>query len=73
MTVAQQVNNQDSIHRIYSCSKSITSATLGIAIHEGYIADVEQKVLDFFPEYVVENPDSLKETITIRHLLTMSS
>jgi hypothetical protein len=32
--------NQDSIHRIYSCTKSVTSAALGIAIHEGYIADV---------------------------------
>jgi len=64
---------QDSIHRIYSCTKSVTSAALGIAIHEGYIGSVEQKVLDFFPEYIPENPDSLKDEITLRHMLTMSS
>jgi CubicO group peptidase (beta-lactamase class C family) len=64
---------QDSIHTVYSCTKSITSAAMGIAIQEGYIADVEQKVLDFFPEYIPENPDSLKDKITIRNLLTMSS
>jgi CubicO group peptidase (beta-lactamase class C family) len=64
---------QDSLHRIHSCSKSITSAALGIAIGEGYIADEEQAVMDFFPGYIVENPDPMKDEITIRHLLTMSA
>jgi len=63
----------DSIHRIYSCTKSFTSAAIGIAIHEGFIADVDQKILDFFPDYEVENPDPLKEEITIRDLLTMTA
>ena len=64
---------RDSLHRIYSCTKSITSAAIGIAIDEGYIDSVNQAVLEYFPEYVIENPDPLKETITIRHFLTMSA
>lgn len=32
---------------IYSVTKSIISILLGIAIDKGYIADIDQKVLDF--------------------------
>ncbi len=65
--------DKDSLHHIYSCTKSITSAAIGIAIDEGYIKDVNQTVLEYFPEYNIENPDPLKETMTIRHFLTMSA
>lgn len=37
---------------IYSVTKSIVSALIGIAIDKGYITDVHQKVLEFFPEYM---------------------
>jgi CubicO group peptidase (beta-lactamase class C family) len=56
-----------------SATKSIISALIGIAIEEGYIENVERKVLDFFPEYVPGCADEQKRKITIRHLLTMTA
>lgn len=58
---------------VASVTKSFTSALIGIAIEAGYIKSVDQKVLDFFPEYVPGAGDIQKRTITIRHLLTMTA
>lgn len=63
----------DSKHVIHSCTKSIISALVGIAIEEGYIESVQQPVLDFFPERTVAHLDASKEAMTLEHLLTMSS
>ena len=60
-------------HEIYSCTKSIMSALIGIALERGEIESIDEKVLDFFPEYEIENLDELKKQITIKDLLTMSS
>jgi len=65
--------NADSLHRIYSCTKSITSSAIGIAINEGYIENINQPVLEYFTGFDIENPNPLKETMTIRHFLTMSA
>jgi len=54
-------------------TKSFTSALIGIAIDSGYIKDVDQKVLDFFPEYIPDAGDLQKRVISIRHLLTMTA
>ncbi|ASA23319.1 serine hydrolase domain-containing protein [Paenibacillus donghaensis] len=63
----------DDTHHVASVTKSIISALIGIAIDAGYITNVEQKVLDFFPEYVPDAADRQKRDITIRHLLTMTA
>lgn len=60
------------MQRLYSATKSFTSALIGIAIQKGFIESVEQKVLDFFPEWTFKNLDSRKEELTIENLLTMS-
>lgn len=39
---------------VYSVTKSIISILIGIAMDKGYIKNVEQKVLDFFPDYPVK-------------------
>jgi len=62
-----------STHIIHSCTKSIISTLVGIAIEEGYIESVDQPVLDFFPDRTVANLDPNKEAITLEHLLTMTS
>lgn len=64
---------RDSLHRINSCTKSITSALMGIAINEGFINSVDARIFDFFPEYELENMSPEKETITIENMLTMSA
>lgn len=64
---------QYTAHTIQSCTKSFMSALIGIAIDMGYIDNVSQRVIDFFPNYTIDNWDPRKENITLEHLLTMSS
>ncbi|WP_025698891.1 serine hydrolase domain-containing protein [Paenibacillus forsythiae] len=63
----------DDPHHVASVTKSIISALIGIAIDAKYIKSTDQKVLDFFPEYVPATADRQKREITIRHLLTMTA
>jgi CubicO group peptidase (beta-lactamase class C family) len=56
-----------------SASKSILSAVLGIAIRDGYIKGIDQKVMDFFPEYSIEELDPRIASLAIEHLVTMTS
>lgn len=60
-------------HSIHSCTKSITSALLGISLRQGFLSSVNEKIIDFFPEYKIENLSEDKKKITVEHLLTMSS
>ena len=59
------------MHDVADVTKSITSALVGIAIDQGAIDGVDQRVLDFFPD--VTDPDPKKEAMTIGHLLSMTS
>jgi len=63
----------DDLHRIYSCTKSLTSAMLGIASGQGLMNGVDQKMTTFFPEYEIQNISDDKEAISVEHLLTMSA
>ncbi|MFW9805499.1 MAG: serine hydrolase domain-containing protein, partial [Candidatus Thorarchaeota archaeon] len=65
-------HTENSTRHIFSCTKSFTGALIGVAIKEGFIDNVSQKVLDFFPGMTIENMDSRKESMTIEHLLTMT-
>jgi CubicO group peptidase (beta-lactamase class C family) len=62
----------DTIHNLASVTKSFTSALVGIAIDHGFIQGVDEKVFAFFPEYA-DLKDERKESITLEHLLTMTS
>ncbi len=58
---------------VYSVTKSVFSVLIGIAIGQGLIRSVEQKVLDFFPDYeILQNEKSIQH-ITIKHLLSMTA
>lgn len=58
---------------IKSASKSVLSLLIGIAIDHGYLEGTHQSLGEFFPEYFENNPDPVKEFITIKDLLTMRS
>ncbi|MCA9330900.1 serine hydrolase [Candidatus Saccharibacteria bacterium] len=60
-------------HHLYSSSKSVTSALIGILLQEGYLDNLDTTVLSLFPDRTVQNIDANKEAMTVRHLLTMSS
>ncbi len=60
------------LHMIQSCTKSFTSTLIGIALHEGFIDNVSQRMIDFFPDRTIANLDSRKESITLYNMLTMT-
>lgn len=64
-------NNEDKKHECFSVTKSFTSALIGIALEKGYIENLDQKMLDFFPDYSIQNLDTRKEEVTLEHLLMM--
>jgi len=67
-------NKAENIHTLQSVSKSFTSALIGIAIEQGKIKNVNEKILDFFPEAQnIENMDDRKASMTLKDLLTMRS
>ena len=67
-----RIHGKDSLHDIRSISKSVVSACVGIAIQQGKIKSIDQKVFDFFPEHK-KLDTGLISSLTIKHLLTMSS
>jgi CubicO group peptidase (beta-lactamase class C family) len=58
-------------HDIASCTKSVTSLLIGIAIDKGYIKSENQLVSSFFPEIPLTGRGF--EILSIKHLLTMKS
>ncbi|MGC6768221.1 serine hydrolase domain-containing protein [Enterococcus sp. LJL51] len=63
---------ESSLH-VFSVTKSIISALIGIAVERGYIKSIDQKVLDFFPEYVVKDGEKGIQQITVKQLMTMTA
>jgi CubicO group peptidase (beta-lactamase class C family) len=60
-------------HIIHSCAKSIVSTLIGIAIDQGYLEGVGQRLVDIFPDRSVAYLDADKQAITLEHLLFMAS
>ena len=60
-------------HIIYSCTKSVSSALIGIAVDKGYIKTIDQPLLDFFPDIIPKNRDARKQKITLKHVLMMAT
>ena len=58
---------------IFSCTKSFIGTLIGIAIHEGFITSINESVFAFFPNYTFNNFNPSKQSITLFHLLTMTS
>ena len=64
---------QETRHPSHSITKSFTSAMVGKALQEGYIQNLQQKALEFFPDIAQEPTDPRRTEITLEHLLTMSA
>lgn len=60
----------DAVH-VMSATKSIIALLIGIAIDKGQIGSVDDKVLDYFPEYKTKRGEKTIFDVTIKHLLTM--
>lgn len=57
---------------VYSLSKSFTSTALALAVNEDLV-DLDDTVLQHFPEYADEVTDPRSRSLTLRHLISMAS
>lgn len=64
-----QEHTPASLSQLFSVSKSVTSALVGMAIDDGLFADVEQPITTYIPELSAAGFDG----VTLHHLLTMMS
>jgi CubicO group peptidase (beta-lactamase class C family) len=64
---------QDQPQYIASITKSVISSLIGIAIEKGYIQDIDQTLVSFFPEHTIANLDARKQAITLKDLLTLTA
>jgi len=74
--IAERYFNEGGVDRKYnrqSVTKSFLSALVGIALEQGCLSSVDQKMMDFFPEFAGQITDPRKEQITIRDMLKMRS
>lgn len=62
-------NSQDSLWVSFSVAKSVTSLLIGVAIRDGYIKSIDEKVTDYLPRLKGSSYDQA----TIRNILQMSS
>jgi CubicO group peptidase (beta-lactamase class C family) len=58
---------------VASVNKSFLSALIGIAIEQGAIPGIDQRMMDYFPEYATPELDPRAYEVTIEDLLTMTS
>jgi len=63
---------EDAIN-VNSVTKGIMAILTGIAVDKGCIKSVDDKVMDFFPDYQVKRGEKTIYDVTIRHLLTMTA
>ena len=61
----------DTQHELYSVTKSFVATLIGIALDNGYIAGMDQRIVDFFPERTFANLDQRKAVMTLDDTLTM--
>jgi CubicO group peptidase (beta-lactamase class C family) len=65
--------HRDKPHRLSSISKVVVAAAVGIALDRGLIKDVHTPLSQFFPEYNDLLGTGEKSSITLYHLLTMTT
>ena len=58
-------------HMLYSHSKSFTSSAIGFLVDEGRL-DLDERLVDIFPESLPENPSDNLRQLRVRDLLTMN-
>ena len=63
--------DKEKIHNIFSCTKSVMGSLVGIAMQQGKIRSLDDKMVDYFPNRTIQNLDKRKTSITLLNLMTM--
>lgn len=64
---------RDTMHVVHSCTKSIMSILIGIAIAEGYVEGVDAPVVDLIDHDMAASSRARSQTLTLKDLLTMQT
>jgi len=64
---------EETPHIIHSCTKSIVGTLIGIAVDEGLLAGVDTPVVEILAAAAPQSVNDLKASMTVEHLLTMST
>jgi Beta-lactamase class C and other penicillin binding proteins len=65
--------SDEAAFHVFSVTKSVISALFGIAFDKGYIKSLDQKVLEFFPDYTPKRGEKTAKLVTLRDMLTMTT
>ena len=63
----------DDAVNVNSVTKGVMALLAGIAVDQGFIRSVDEKVIDFFPDYQVKKGEKTIYDVTLEHLLTMTA
>lgn len=61
----------DSVHTMWSVSKTFTAMAVGLAIDEGKLR-LDDRLVSFYPDFEVPDSNFYLKTVTVRDLLTMT-
>ncbi|QQK08159.1 serine hydrolase domain-containing protein [Miniphocaeibacter halophilus] len=64
--------NKNDRFNVASVTKSVLSAAFGIALDKGYIKSLDDKVVDYFPEYELSK-NRTRDKVKIHELLSMTA
>jgi len=64
---------RDDLHPVYSVTKSVLSALIGIGIEKGHVSGMKANLNDLFPGRSIRNLDARKSKMTLEHILTMKA
>ena len=65
--------DRDALRNTQSVTKSALALLVGTALKRGQLASLDQPVVDLVPEWKPLNPDPRAASITLRHLLGMTT
>jgi len=65
--------DKNTLHNLFSTTKSFTSTLIGIAIEEGKIKGVHESIVDIFPDVKMPENNLGSKEMTIEDLLTMTA
>ncbi len=60
-------------HEVGAITQSVLGTLTGVALAQGQLKSLDQKVLDFFPDHQVERADARRGQLSLRDLLTQQS
>ena len=66
--------HKDFLHRMYSQTKSYVGIAIGLALDDGFIRSLDDKIIEYFPEKLpAGGVNEYVANLTVRQMLTMNT